>query len=458
MKKTTQTLLLILILIGCLLTSLPTHTTAKLPPPGVSVIPTDGAQHLNQTPTLFINYTKSRLDRDTFQLYIDGEEIPQQDINITQNNATYIPKEKLSGGAHKILIRYDFPYDDSVPVTYTWTISVDEPFDFQQLTTTILLVTGIVFIALIIYILYLKKTKNFTFQKFFIQHPIKNEVITIYIPLILSFLSGLLLVMYVQSQPEESVNPYIYEYIFILVSAVAIAPYGISAQLARKKLGQYERAFSQFLFEISDAMRGGLDPTKAVIEVGRHDNSILKKHLAKAADNIKLGRPFEDVMNALAKPIKSELIKRYALMIGETSKVGGEPATVVHRAAKDMDDFIKINDERRRQLGNQITIIYIGFIVLLVVIYLLIYLYPALSEIDISFLGGGGMAAATQDLENTRMSFLTVKQRFFDLLLVNSLFTGTIIGSFVDGNIKYGFIHSLIMIAVTVIFFLLMVM
>jgi flagellar protein FlaJ len=242
----------------------------------------------------------------------------------------------------------------------------------------------------------------------------------------------------------------------VIVIFIAIAPYAIESQIERRLTGKYEKAYAQLLFEIADAMRGGLDPTKAIIELSKTDTSILKKRLKIAADNIRIGRPFHEVMPAMARDIKSELVQRYATIIGETSRIGGDPAIVIHRAAKDLDDFIKINKERRRQLTTQATIVYIAVAVLLIVLYQLIILFPSLGSIDLNLLG-------TSNLEKigpsaiSRMSIIEVKQRFFDLCLINAVGTGTVIGAFIDGHFKYGLIHSLILTAVSAVFFVFLI-
>jgi flagellar protein FlaJ len=249
---------------------------------------------------------------------------------------------------------------------------------------------------------------------------------------------------------------YSLEYVIVLGLFIGMAPYAIDAQLERRKILKYERSYSQFLFEIADAMRGGLDPAKAVVELAKTNAGILKDNLKRASDSIRLGRPFNEVMISMIKPIKSDLIRRYATLIGETAKIGGDPAIVIHRAAKDMDDFIKVSQERRRQLATQTTTIYIAFGVLLLVLYQLISIFPNLGSIDISLLGAEDVQSAKASTI-TRMNPILIKQRFLDLLLINSIGTGTIIGSFIDGKIKYGLIHSLILVAVSVLFFVFLI-
>ena len=410
---------------------------------------------------------ESELDIDTNSAYIlidDRYDVTDWDETIiSQDHIEYTPSELFNweNGNHSILITISDVDGNTVTEEFTFIVDttykalIEDGIDVIYIIQLFIIGTIITFLILFIYILYLKKTKNFTFEKFFAQHPIQKEVFVLYIPIIIAFLFTILCLAYVYSTPGMSV--FATEYVLIIGFFIAVSPYAIDAQLDRKKIGKYERAYAQLLFEIADAMRGGLDPTKAIIELAKTDTSILSDQLKSAADNIRLGRPFDHVMKAMAKPIKSPLVKRYATLIGDTSKIGGDPSMVIHRAAKDMDDFIKVGQERRRQLMSQSMTIYIAFGVLLIVLYQLIDMFPSLGNIDVSLLGGGLESAAGEGGSIERMSYLTIKQRFFDLLIINSIGTGTIIGSFIDGNIKFGLIHSLILVAVSVVFFLVMI-
>ncbi len=387
-----------------------------------------------------------------------------EDAEIIGNTIKYRPSEifEWKNGNHSLEIIVSDIHGNEATQTFTFIVDTsmkqkDGGIDIDVFFIVQLIIIGtiIAFIAIGLFILYLKKTKDFTFEKFFAQHPIEKEVFILYLPIVIAFLFSILTLAYVISTPGMSV--FAPEYVLVIGFFIAVAPYAVDAQLERKKIGKYEQAYAQLLFEIADAMRGGLDPTKAIIELSTTDTSVLSDNLKAAADNIKLGRPFDHVMTAMAKPIKSELVKRYATLIGDTSKIGGEPSMVIHRAAKDMDDFIKVNQERRRQLMSQAVTIYIAFGVLLIVLYQLITMFPSMGSIDVSLLGSSSLDAAGEGSTVERMSYTTIKQRFFDLLIINSIGTGTIIGSFIDGNIKFGLIHSLVLVATSVIFFVVMI-
>jgi len=461
-----QKILLPIILILVLL--IIPHATAQTdntPPQITSVSPKEGSIISSQIPVIQADYIDdSRINIKSVIIIVDNIDVTEwEETSIKLNQVTYQVPEifKLRNGNHTITVKVSDMENNQATKTWNFTVDTSLPtvkekgIDIQTMIFYIIIGSIIFFFAFIIFILYLKKTRRFTFKKYFARHPIKRILIVLYIPLLISFFFVLFSVAIINN--TQHISPFSFEYIFIIGIIIALLPYAIDAQFNRRKSDKYERAFAQFLFEMADAMRGGLDPTKAVIELSKTHEGILKTQLRKASDNIQLGRPFDEVMDSMARPLKSELIKRYASLIGDTSKVGGETSQVIYRAAKDMDDFIKINQERRRQLTAQTTTIYIAFAVLLIILYMLISMFPSIGSMDLGLLG-------QTDVENvgsktvTRMSSEIMKRRFFHLMIINSLGTGTVIGAFIDGKIKYGLIHSIILIISSVIFFTLLIL
>jgi len=434
-------------------------------PPQITIVyPTEGQQIRETQPKISIQYQDTDgIDISSIQLKVDSLDVTQfEETSINNTSITYSIPEflSLSNGNHTVFFQVSDKVGNKAEITWKFTVNTTLPtqqpikFDFKTIIT--LLIYGLILfsIGFVLYILYLKRTRKFTFKKFFAQHPIQKEIFTIYLPIIFAFLItifGLLYILQTSNLPQFSI-----EYLFIIAVFIAIGPYAIESQIERRRTVQYEKAYAQLLFEIADAMRGGLDPTKAIVELAKTDTTILRKRLNIAADNIRIGRPFHEVMPAMARNIKSELVQRYATIIGETSRIGGDPAIVIHRAAKDMDDFIKLNKERRRQLMSQATIIYIGVAVLLIVLYQLIVMFPSIGNIDLGLLSQTNV----ENIKGTpiaRMNFMEVKRQFFDLCLINGVGTGTVIGSLIDGHFKYGLIHSLILTAVSAVFFIVLI-
>ena len=105
---------------------------------------------------------------------------------------------------------------------------------------------------------------------------------------------------------------------------------------------------------------------------------------------------------------------------------------------------------------NPVAVIYIAFAVLMAVLFALLYIAPTLGTLNVSFLGlgsplasGGSAAPAIPKLTVPEM-----KERFFELMVINALGTGAIIGAFTEGKARFGLLHSLGLAAATAIAFL----
>ena len=365
-------------------------------------------------------------------------------------------------GLNNVTVSVSDTVGNSANVTWNFTVNPNATISAQPLFSikvqTLLLyigitmaVAGVVFLG---YIAYLKQTSRFAFRKYFATHPIQRSYLILYVPCIIAVLFLFVGLVYVAGTP--GLPPDAYDLVFIIAIFIALTAYGIDSRRQLARLRAYERAFSQFLFEMADAMRGGLDPAKALVEISKTQTNIMQKQLRIAADGIRIGRPFDLVLRDLAKQIESPLISRYAELIAEATNIGGETAVVIHRAAKDMDDFVKIEEERAAALTLPVAIIYISFAVLIAVLFALLYIAPSLGSLNIGFL-----TSAANPLKTTAptgaptLSVSTLHERFFELTIINSLGTGAIIGAFTEGRVRYGILHGLALVAATTVLFLL---
>jgi pilus assembly protein TadC len=433
-----------------------------------SVSPEDKATVNSKTPTLSVEFHEEvKIDEKTIILEIGIAKINMLDAEDPEQFTfdgqvfTYTPTEIWSF-KNKQNYTISFYVEDFSGNSdqISWEIFIDLAYrDARQSELDIFAIITYIFyglilglIAFIIIIIYLKITRKFTFEKYFAQHPMQKNYLVIYLPLAIAVFFTLINLAYITDTTEE-LPIYSFEYVLILGLLIGITPFAIESQLEKIRIQKYERAFAQLLFEMADAMRGGLDPAKAIIELSKTESGILIYQLKRAAEAIKIGRPFDEVIQIMVSKLKSSLISRYAKLIAEASKVGGDASQVIYRAAKDMDDFIKVTMERRRQLHIQIVTIYIGFIVLLIIIWLLLAMFPDLGSMDLSLLGSSSLEDAATTDSYERMSPLVMRQRFLHAVLINCIGTGLVIGGFTEGKVKYGLGHIIILIIVAIIFF-----
>ncbi len=429
----------------------------------VPITPTANSTVRTQTPLIEAQFIDAggTIDPNTVVIFVDG-------INVTgTGNATwntsvikYDPPSILKLKAGNASVTISVADDEGNSARYSWNFTVNTTalpaplFSLPGRSVGVILAIGGLGAGAVAggYYLYLRRTKRFTFARYFATHPVQSRYYVGYAPAIAAFLVLVAGLNYVSSNPSlPSRAP---DYVVVIALFVGLTPIAIDSRRRLRRLRLYERAFAQFLFEMADAMRGGLDPAKALVELSKTHTDILRRPLRAAADGIRVGRPFDQVLREMAAPIKSKLISRYAELIAEASTIGGETAIVVHRAAKDMDDFIKIEIERSNQLTMPVAIVYISFAVLMAVLFALLSIAPSIGTINISVLGGNGLSsAAASSAALPKISSATLSERFYELMLINSLGTGAIIGAFTEGKVRYGLVHSLALMAATTIAF-----
>jgi pilus assembly protein TadC len=446
------------------------HATQPLLSP-LTITPTNPGPNgtvTSTTPTITASFSDplSTVNPSLVYMFVDGTNVtPSDAVTVTTSSVTYVTPSILAlkaGPANATIIATDNA-GNTARVSWNFTVNPNgtaaaSPFSGISPTTILLYLGIIAAVAGAVvggYILYLKQTSRFTFRRYFATHPVKRKYFDLYIPLAAAFLFIIVGLDWVYNTPGLPDNAI--DFVFIIAIFIALTAFGIDSRREMMRIRAYERAFAQFLFEVADAMRGGIDPAKAIVELAKTQSNILAKHLRIAADGIRLGRPFEVVLRDMVLPMQSKLITRYASLISDATTVGGETATVVYRAAKDMDDFVKIEEEREKQLMLPVAVIYIAFGVLMAVLFALLSIGPELGTLNISILGFGtplaGHAAATSV---PALSAATLKERFFELMIINALGTGAIIGAFTEGRARYGILHSLGLVAGTAIAFLIL--
>ena len=96
--------------------------------------------------------------------------------------------------------------------------------------------------------------------------------------------------------------------IMVFALIIAILPYAIDITLQKRGARKKEELYTEFLFKLSELMRGGLDPIKAVKELSKTDLGVLTPHIRIASTSMTFGKSFEESMKAMAKSLHSDLI------------------------------------------------------------------------------------------------------------------------------------------------------
>jgi len=223
--------------------------------------------------------------------------------------------------------------------------------------------------------------------------------------------------------------------IIVFAVLIAITPYAIDITLQKRNTRRKEELYTEFLFKLSELMRGGLDPIKSVKELSKTDLGILTPNVRIASTAMIYGKSFEESMKAMAQSLHSELITRYTTLVVQASYSGGSVSDLILKASEDMRSIISIEREKEGNLSQYVMIFYFAQGIIFFIIYTLTTsLLPFVQQMGSSSVFGVNKIAS-----------LDFARGFFHLIMINSFFGGLIIGKISEGEARFGLKHAVIL-------------
>ena len=224
--------------------------------------------------------------------------------------------------------------------------------------------------------------------------------------------------------------------IIIFAVLIAIIPYSIDTYRQKRLLKRREVAYSEFLFKLSELMRGGIDPIRGVIDLSTTDLGAITDNVRGAASAMVLGHSFSDAMNDMAVALGSNLITRYTALVVQAAYTGGAVADLILRTSEDMRAVIGIEREKDGNLKQYVVIFYLAQGIIVMLAYILsTSLLPLIQGMGMELLFG-----------NSGVGEIDFERGFFHMIMLNALFGGIIIGQITEGEMKHGLKHSTILI------------
>ncbi|MBC7086005.1 MAG: type II secretion system F family protein [Methanomethylovorans sp.] len=232
------------------------------------------------------------------------------------------------------------------------------------------------------------------------------------------------------------------DHIMVYALLIAIIPYSFDSYMQKKLLKRKEVAFSEFLYKLSELMRGGIDPVKGVVTLSRTTElGAIAPNVQEAASAMLLGSSFEDAMHRMARSINSKLVSKYINIVVQAAYTGGNVADLLFRTSEDMRVVIAIDKDKEANLKQYIVIFYLAQGIIIALTYILsTSLLPLIQGVGLEMLGG-----------NNELSDINFERGFFHMIILNALFGGLIVGMITEGEIKHGLKHSAVLVALSYI-------
>ncbi|MGA2665480.1 MAG: type II secretion system F family protein [Nitrososphaerales archaeon] len=243
-------------------------------------------------------------------------------------------------------------------------------------------------------------------------------------------------------------NPHNFDLVLVASLLIGLGPYSADVTMKDRKLRQYEADFTDFLFELSELVRGGIDPIKAITTLSEGNTGSITEGVRMVAKQMEIGYTFEQAMRNLAITLKSPLVDKYVDLVVQASYSGGGVANLIQRASADMGTFLSIEREKRAGLAQYTLILYAAQVILIALSAILVVQFlPDLSQIATI----GGSNAASSILGNADIGSVNLERDLFYLVLINGFLGGLVIGKISESKVKHGLKHALILVVVAFI-------
>ena len=237
----------------------------------------------------------------------------------------------------------------------------------------------------------------------------------------------------------------IFQAINVAAGFIILLPLVLSRYLSYRKKKQIEDMFIVFLRDLVEAIRGGMNLTQALKTVSKNDYKILSKYVKKMSAQLEWGISFEKVLLKFAKETKSKVVGRAVSSIVESLRYGGNITDTLDALSSTAVEIDRLREERRLYLHSQMITGYIIFFVFLgVILGMNKFLVPSLTQAQPIGIEG-----------KAEISAEAYRELFFHLILMQGFFAGLVVGKMAEGAIIAGLKHSIFMMLVGGILFML---
>ncbi len=238
---------------------------------------------------------------------------------------------------------------------------------------------------------------------------------------------------------------------FLLLAGPPLVGYYLKNALVKG----LEENFRVFLDDLKDLLQAGVNSSDALQITAKNDYGPLTLYVKRLAAKVKIGIPFEKAMQLTFGGIKSPLIRKIILVINQTLRAGGNFMKVFITSAKYVDKIERLKKQRSARTMSTLFNAYLMFyIFVLLIVVIQTFFVPTMLESGVKItpeMLKGDFSAVTTDNTTPEIDF---SAHFLNLLIVQSIFAGPMIGKISENNAIAGIKHSLILLSTSIVIYL----
>jgi flagellar protein FlaJ len=237
---------------------------------------------------------------------------------------------------------------------------------------------------------------------------------------------------------------------FIVFSILGyIGPIGFYNHQKVKLKREVQERLPDFLRDIANSSASGMTIFDAIRSASEGDYGALTPELKMMVSQLSWGISIEDALDNFAKRLNSDEIKRLSITINKALEIGGNTSSVFNAAAKEIDQIVRVEQQRRLEMSMYSMVIFISFFVFLAVILIInSTIFAAIYELG-EQMGG----AQIGNMQIARINPSEVTNMFFAFVFVQSIGGGLLGGFMMEGNLSSGVRQAFILVLISFITF-----
>ncbi len=211
-----------------------------------------------------------------------------------------------------------------------------------------------------------------------------------------------------------------------------IGPIGFYNHVKEKRKREVQERLPDFLRDIANSSASGMTIFDSLRSASEGDYGALTPELKIMVSQLSWGISIEDALTNFAKRINTDEIKRLAITINKALEIGGNTSSVFNAAAKEIDQIVRVEQQRRLEMSMYSMVIFISFFVFLAVILIInSTIFQAIY--DLSEQMGGQQIG---NMQIARIDPSEVTNMFFAFVFVQSIGGGLLGGFMMVGNLS----------------------
>jgi len=228
-----------------------------------------------------------------------------------------------------------------------------------------------------------------------------------------------------------------------------IGPIGFYNHVKEKRKREVQERLPDFLRDIANSSASGMTIFDSLRSASEGDYGALTPELKIMVSQLSWGISIEDALTNFAKRINTDEIKRLAITINKALQIGGNTSAVFNAAAKEIDQIVRVEQQRRLEMSMYSMVIFISFFVFLAVILIInSTIFAAIYELSEQM---GGQQIGNMQIAQIDPSEVT--NMFFAFVFVQSIGGGLLGGFMMEGNLSSGVRQAFVLVLISFITF-----